>query len=249
MTLLVGSTAIVQEKVSGAVAFTLPAGSCSVRVTKPDGSVLTPAVTITPGTPASLAHTLSTPVAFDQGGAYPVDWAAAQGGDSAQAMQFLTKYFAYWSDAPKIARLALHTTTAVLTDDLFDLAFDSARRRIYGMCTALTPYSALLGDQRGDMDEGLALLAALRVKSSIPVTLATGAVTHYKAGPVEYQYADTTKQVGGRAFSLEDQLFEQAMQALCRIDTFHAVYVGILKRRILALPTRGDISAVGEVGT
>jgi hypothetical protein len=207
----------VQHEETGGTAFTFTS-TPTLAVTLPDGTLLSPAptVTVTPGISA-LVQTLSAVVPFATGGAYRLAWSMHVGSDN--PIIRTEDYFAFWTDVPALVRRRLLRDAATLLSSDIEAEAVLTVRRLLTVWICLVSYNALSGNDRGFFDEALALIMAARMADYLP-TLATGAVIQQKEMDEEVSYSDLDRNRKRR--SQAEVWAEEAAAALGQIACIKA---------------------------
>jgi hypothetical protein len=182
-------------------------------VTKPDGSALSPAATVTDSAVgAAVTHILtSTAFSIDQGGRYKLRWSATRG---TETIIRLSEAWAYWTDAPALIRSRLQKTALELSDDSIDREFSRIARMVLDRYACLGTYNSLTGEDRDYFDDAIALMAAYRLKPLVTVGGAAGDLVELKEGDVSQKWSGG----GTSAVSERDMWAKEAAAALGQVS-------------------------------
>lgn len=205
-----------ETSADGVSTFTI--SSPTLTVLKPDGTSITPDVTVSPGT-ASATQVLTATVPFDVAGNYRMKWSFDIG---AQTLTRIEDYFTFWTDVPAMVRRRMQNTITQLPDSEIEAEFNTMQRMINDSYTTLGGYSNLSGLDQERFDEGVGILVALRMRQYKPPTSPVGFISQWKI----QQNSLSFKQNEGRkpARNQEEIWLDEAYTALGRVSAIQAVY-------------------------
>lgn len=191
--MIVGEVRPALHTETGAAAFVFDALP-TVQVTLPDGTLIDPAPTVSdsPGySTSSLVHTLSAPIAWSQGGAYPFAWSLRQDGQN--PIIRLETYFATWTDVYGFIRSRLNRTVSQLSDAVIDSELARLVRILTADYTCLGTYNALTGSDRYFFDDALGYMVAASLRGGLGRLPTDGDLLKRREGDTEYTFADRGK--------------------------------------------------------
>jgi len=185
--------------------------SATVSIVSPMG-VITPAVTIIPGT-SNPVQLLQAVVTEAEAGEYTVNWQMIN--SDGQIVNRRETYFSAFTDIQDQCRALLQMDNTVITNYDVDLAAAQVIRSITGpgMYQNVLPiYNNLpIGDQ-ACFDRAVALLCAAMIRPWAPVQVPVGDIVAIQSGQDRFQYATPTS--GNTKRSIEDRWEDQAFEQL-----------------------------------
>ncbi len=223
--------------------------SPTLSVVKPDGTILSPAPTVTViPTQTALSHTLSAVVPAALAGKYSMMWGYTT--SNGQALASTSTAYASFTDVPGLIRRRLNESTQTLQDGDIDPEFEFTVRTLFDRFVPLQmlgTYLNLTGLDQERFDQAAGLLTACRFYEYRAKAVATGTVSQVKMGQNAFVFAPP-KHTGK---TLQDEWKAEALLALGRVSVVQTQFVAAassFKPFRVSGPTR-YVKTQGEIET
>jgi hypothetical protein len=197
--------------------------SATLAVTKPDGTVLSPApaVTFAPSG-AAASHAFKAPLTPGQGGAYRLVWSYTRG--DGQVFNRVENRFASWTDIGALIRRRLRETPATMPDSDFEAEVAILVRTLVDRFLLLQQaggYNGLAGLDQDRFDQGVALLTAAKLRMTRRKATPVGDLAEVKLTQGS-EYRFTTPSMPGPR--LESEWVAEALLSLGRVTLIQQIY-------------------------
>jgi hypothetical protein len=198
-----------------------------IQVTFPNTSIVAGAIIATGQNVLATSHTISFQLNPTVAGEYNVVWTFTDGTSTWVRQQ---TRFAFVNNVPFMVRDRLRRPIGLLPDSLIEYAFATICRQIYSsyIAAVLPVYGTLQTFDARCLDEGLAILTALRLRRYTPITTPSGELSGMKVQQVEYKFAEgaikSTGYAMGVNLSPDEQWFRDAYQSLEQVGPIAALY-------------------------
>lgn len=216
-------TATFRDTHSASVAYdALP----TVAVIQPDGTTLSPALTVTSSptfSTAATAHTLAATDDFTQAGEYAFRWSRIIGGVTSVYSQVV---FAAWTDVYSRIRTLLNRTATQLPDSTIDIELARLTRLLLADYTCLGAYNDLTGLDRVWFDEALVYMATASIRPTLPaISGSTGEIKSKEQGGLKVTYATTSSNA--QSTPIDETWMDTAWQAFLHLTCVAAAFASV----------------------
>ena len=220
----VGETVQVSYTDVQAAPFSVTGGS--LVVTLPNGTNNNLSISATSQNTPATTHTVTATLAAPQAGTYNLSWTFTDGTYTWIRQQ---TRFAFVNNVPFMVRDRLRRTVTLLPDPVIEYVFNTMQRQIYASYASvgLPAYGSFNTYDQACFDEGVAILAALRLRRYTPVTTPSGELSSFKVQQIEYKFVESAiKSAAGFMSNLtpDEQWFRDGYQLLEQVSVINSLY-------------------------